>query len=639
MTHILHAAAAAILVAAGITGTNAWGHGPDDGHTHAADAAPAEVLELAGRTVTRDELTSYADLVRMAEGRFGADGGDLLDEFVFQHVLDDAFTTVTFNDDEVKDLKGPFRYPAERALVRRTLEEDIRAASEPSEAQIEDWFREHGKSYVSPERVKARHLYMGVSDDDPSSAPDKVRARLAAIRTKVEDGATTFGAAVMTHSEAASAAREGDIGWVTRRMPIGPENRPMNIVLEEALFSLKPGGVSDILQTSHGMHLMFAEDRTTTFTPTIADLTTSGILPGTVQNTLASAEARRVSQESIEKNGGRVLLSATDDTATTEGDVIEFAGHKFTLREVERLYGPSLVTAVRRTDGPGEMAQLMTRVLEDIAFLHEAEKRGVHERPDVAKQIELLRQRARMKKAVEEIIVNEFATTVDDARAFYEANKDRYRKAMLAGNVLTIQADPDESDRTKAQEQARAKAEEAREKLKAGADFAELAAKVSQDERATSGGEVELHLPFTLRDEAARAFDMAMGRAEEGDLSEVMNMGERFVVAKLTKREPQPPPDFDTLKPEMMRMAQNEKAGKARADMMAALEAKGLVRWLPGSIMFGKRPTPGAPKVTLDGDEATTRVRAADDTRPTREGREGREGRRREGGRRTTAPN
>ena len=60
------------------------------------------------------------------------------------------------------------------------------------------------------------------------------------------------------------------------------------------------------------------------------------------------------------------------------------------------------------------------------------------------------------------------------------------------------------------------------------------------------------------------------------------------------------------------------------------------MRWLPGSIMFGKRPTPGAAEVTKDGDEATTRVRAADDTRPAREGREGR---RREDGRRVTAPN
>ena len=634
MTHILHAAAAAIILAAGITGTNAWGNGPDDGHTHEADAAPMEVLELAGRTVTRDELTSYADLVRMAEGRYGNDGGNLLDEFVFQHVLDDAFTTVTFNDDEVKDLKGSFRYPAERSLVRRALENDIREASVPTEAQIEDWFREYGKSYVAPERVKARHLYMGMSDDEPSSAPEKVRERLAAIRAKVEDGATTFGEAVRLHSEAASASREGDIGWVTRRMPIGPENRPMNIVLEEALFSLQPGGVSDILQTSHGLHLMFAEDRTTTFTPTIADLTTSGILPDTVQNRMASDEVRRLMAEAIKENSGKVLLTA--DASTTEGDVLEFDGGKYSLRDVERLYGPSLVAAVRRTDGPEEMVQLMTRVLEDIAFLHVAEQRGVHKRPDVAKQMELLRQRARMKKALEEIIVNEFATTVDDAREFYEANKDRYSKAMLAGNVLTIRADADEADRAKAQEQARAKAEEALEKLKAGADFADLAAKVSQDERATSGGEVELHLPFALQDEAARAFDMAVGQAKEGDLSEVLNMGERFVVAKLTKREMQPPPDFDTIKPDMMRMAQNEKAGKARADLMAALEAKGLVRWLPGSIMFGKRPTPGAAEVTKDGDEATTRVRAADDTRPAREGREGR---RREDGRRVTAPN
>ena len=147
-------------------------------------------------------------------------------------------------------------------------------------------------------------------------------------------------------------------------------------MLEEALFKLKKGEVSKILETSHGLHLMYAAEHQTTSTPTIKDLTDRRILPGAVVNSMMSSETERISAKAIAKHGGKVVYEAGTELGTTT-PCIRFDGRTLTMRDLELLYGPQLTNAFRRSKMmPGGEATLMQRVLDDIGFLRAAEEIG-----------------------------------------------------------------------------------------------------------------------------------------------------------------------------------------------------------------------------------------------------------------------
>ena len=579
---------------------------------------PKEVVELKGRTFTIDEMTSYAQLISKTQPRDRS--SNMLDDFVYQNVLDDAFTTVTFNDDDVKDLPGPFRRPEVRTYIRMAVQDSLlEGLDEKAAERTPEWYKKNVEKYLTPERVKAHHLFMAVSEDNPSSSPEAVRKRLAEVRAKLDDQ-TTFGALVQRYSEAASAATGGDIGWVSHRMPIGPERKPMNIILEEALFKLDSGQVSDILQTSHGLHLMFAADHQTTLTPSIEEMTTSGIIPQAVRFELAQERMEAIVEEIIAKEGGKVLVTADQDTATTDAEMFELAGRTYTLRELERLYGPSLVEAYRSSKAE-QIPALAKRVLEDAALLLYAEKQNVADRPEVAADLETLRQHARLKSAMREIVANNPKVTEAEAREYYEKKKDDYRLPKIGGIVITLTPDLKAKDMAKSRADAREVARKLVERIRDGEDMSKLAREMSTDSYATSGGVVPLHNPRESEDEAAQAFNMAARSLQNiGDVSDPLPLGDRVVIAKLTEREMMPPPPFEELRDNMMRTAQMEKDREFQEALMASLEAKGLVKWLAGARAVGKTPTAAADSATTSSAKKEAK---ADDVKPTKKNRKG----------------
>ena len=520
----------------------------------------------------------------------------------------------------MKDLPGPFRRPEVRTYIRMAVQETLLEGLDEKVAErTPEWYKKNVDKHLTPERVKAHHLFMSISDDNPSSSPAAVRKRLTDVRAKLDDQ-TTFGALVQRYSEAASAATGGDIGWVSRRMPIGPERKPMNIVLEDALFKLDAGQVSDILQTSHGLHLMFAADHVTTLTPSIEEMTTSGIIPQAVRYELAQEKMDQIVKDIVARDGGKVLVAADQDTMTTDVDMLKLADRTYSLRDLERLYGPSLVEAYRSSK-PEEVPTLAMRVLEDMALLRYAEKQNVAERPDVAADIETLSQHARLKSAMRDITANNQTVSEAEARAYYESKKDEYRQPKNGGIVITLTPDLKAKDLAKSRADARDVGRKLVERIRGGEDMSKLAREMSTDSHATSGGVVSLHNSREAEDEVVQAFDMATRSLQNiGDVSDPLPLGDRVVIAKLTERELMPPPPFEELRDNMMRAAQMEKDREFQQALMASLEAKGLVKWLAGARAVGKTPT-------VATDDATTssakKEAKADDTKPSKKKRQG----------------
>jgi peptidyl-prolyl cis-trans isomerase C len=92
----------------------------------------------------------------------------------------------------------------------------------------------------------------------PSSAPpderQKAQEKLRALRADLAAKKVEFAAAAKLHSQCASASNGGDVGYIVRKFQA---DEPY----ARTAFSLPVGGVSDVVETDQGYHLIWVTDR------------------------------------------------------------------------------------------------------------------------------------------------------------------------------------------------------------------------------------------------------------------------------------------------------------------------------------------------------------------------------------------
>ncbi len=133
---------------------------------------------------------------------------------------------------------------------------------EPSEKAVQTLLREGGdrlqeayekrrSEFDQPEQVRARHILIrkGESEQEQSAA----RAKIEALRARLEAGEAFEDLAAEASEDPGSKERGGDLGFFTRGRMV-PE-------FEKVAFSLEPGVVSDVVETSFGYHLIRVEEK------------------------------------------------------------------------------------------------------------------------------------------------------------------------------------------------------------------------------------------------------------------------------------------------------------------------------------------------------------------------------------------
>ena len=163
-----------------------------------------------------------------------------------------------------------------------TLDAVKRAVAGPAELSDEGlaaYFAEHRADYETEEQVKASHILFGTSDADLlafftenqadygpgpdfpelEEVEDQVRAdiREEAERVLAELAAgADFAALAREHSTGPSGPNGGDLGWFGRGMMV----------------ALEISGISEIVETQYGLHIILLTDRQDAFEPELSDV-------------------------------------------------------------------------------------------------------------------------------------------------------------------------------------------------------------------------------------------------------------------------------------------------------------------------------------------------------------------------------
>jgi peptidyl-prolyl cis-trans isomerase D len=126
------------------------------------------------------------------------------------------------------------------------LKDEIDKITVPAE-EIEQYYASHQEEFGQQEKRRARHILLKTTEQDKQTR----RTEIEKILAKAKAG-EDFTALARQFSEDGSAAQGGDLGFFGRGQLVQP--------FEDAVFSLQKGGISDIVETPFGFHIIWLED-------------------------------------------------------------------------------------------------------------------------------------------------------------------------------------------------------------------------------------------------------------------------------------------------------------------------------------------------------------------------------------------
>jgi nitrogen fixation protein NifM len=160
------------------------------------------------------------------------------------------------NEDEFDDdLAGngldvrSFAAALERELkVEAILEKVGTQAEKVSDTDVELYYQYHPDQFRHPETRQARHILVTINEDIPENTRSAAGKRITEIAARLKKEPGRFEEQALKHSECPTALEGGKLGELPRGK-LFPE-------LDAVLFALKPGEVSDVVESSLGFHVL-----------------------------------------------------------------------------------------------------------------------------------------------------------------------------------------------------------------------------------------------------------------------------------------------------------------------------------------------------------------------------------------------
>ncbi|MDD5064728.1 MAG: peptidylprolyl isomerase [Phycisphaerae bacterium] len=120
------------------------------------------------------------------------------------------------------------------------------------EGDAQKYYDENKTNFETPEQIRASHILVkpvtGDPNTDPNQAKAKAKAKTEGLLKQIKGGADFAELAKVNSDDTYSAVQGGDLGFFGRSQMVP--------AFEKAAFALKPGQVSDIVETQFGYHII-----------------------------------------------------------------------------------------------------------------------------------------------------------------------------------------------------------------------------------------------------------------------------------------------------------------------------------------------------------------------------------------------
>ncbi|MCF7521722.1 SurA N-terminal domain-containing protein [Neisseria sp. ZJ106] len=243
----------------------------DDPNFHDADGKFSQAL-----------LTQYLDQRRMSEDQFVE---DIRQQFAFQNLLNLVQNGTLVSDAQAEQLLK-IGQASRTVRVAMFNPEAFVSQVKTDDSALQAYYDAHKKDYLIPQAVKIEyvalnlkdiaakqtvseeeirkafdaqpavprrnvaHIFFPVAENADEATRKAVKAEADQVAAKAQAKPSEFAALAKKHSkDVASAANGGQLGWVE-------QNSGIDKNLENAAFALKKGGISGVVQSQSGYHII-----------------------------------------------------------------------------------------------------------------------------------------------------------------------------------------------------------------------------------------------------------------------------------------------------------------------------------------------------------------------------------------------
>ncbi|HUR88772.1 MAG TPA: SurA N-terminal domain-containing protein [Ramlibacter sp.] len=147
-----------------------------------------------------------------------------------------------------------FQAPEQANIEYLVLDiEAVKKGLAVSDADLKTYYDQNIAKYAQPEQRRASHILISAAKNASPADKEKAKARaqeVLALARKNPDGFADL--ARKTSQDEGSAKNGGDLEWQTRGAFVKP--------VEDAMFALKKGEISDIVESEYGFHIIKLND-------------------------------------------------------------------------------------------------------------------------------------------------------------------------------------------------------------------------------------------------------------------------------------------------------------------------------------------------------------------------------------------
>ncbi|MFN0185655.1 MAG: SurA N-terminal domain-containing protein [Aquabacterium sp.] len=169
----------------------------------------------------------------------------------------DYLTRVTPTDADLeafhKANQSMFRSPEQASIEYAVLDiEELKKGITVPEQQLKDYYEQNASRYTQSEERRARHILIKADASSSADARQKARAEAERLLAEVRRNGAAFVELARKHSQdEGSAASGGDLDFNRRGAMVKP--------FDDAMFAMKPGEISPIIDTEFGYHIIKLE--------------------------------------------------------------------------------------------------------------------------------------------------------------------------------------------------------------------------------------------------------------------------------------------------------------------------------------------------------------------------------------------
>ena len=244
-----------------------------------------------------------------------------------------------------------------------------------TDEELESFYRSNIGRYTMPEQRSARHILIKTSEGDSEDVLAEKRNRAAQVLELAGSG-EDFAALAKQYSEGPTGPRGGDLGSFTRGRMVKP--------FDDAVFALKEGETSDIVETRFGFHIIKLEKIVPAYTKTLDEVRSE--IQAQIQTQKSKERAFTQATEAYEK----IILAGSMDKFSQSSDTVIEQTNFFTRESPEKsgsssslLTDPAFLDAAFSLN-KGELSSLV-ETPQGYAIIFAADKKD----PEIAPYTEM----------------------------------------------------------------------------------------------------------------------------------------------------------------------------------------------------------------------------------------------------------